>query len=147
MRHSFPFASILAPLFFSLPLLAAREEKPSISATIETTLATDSEHIRQFAFDGNPKTYFASEKDAAAKDHFTLVLDKPAAVRSVRVTTGRPDGGDKLDAGTLLVSVDGKTFEDVDKFLAGVAGAKLPEGTIQAIRIQPSQDLKYPLVR
>jgi hypothetical protein len=146
MRLPFLFSSILLPLFFSLPLLAAPEEKPSIAATIETTLTTGGDHIRQFAFDGDDKTYFASEKNGTAKDHFTLVLDKPAAVHSVRVITGRLGGDGSLDAGILQISADGKTFEDVDKFRAGVAGAKLPEGKIQAIRIQPFQDLKYPLV-
>jgi hypothetical protein len=146
MRHPFLFSSTLLALFFSWPILAAPEEKPSITATIDTTLTTGGEHIRQFAFDGDYKTYFASEKNATAEDHFTLVLDKPAMVHSLRVTTGRPDGGDKLDAGTLQVSADGKTFEDVDKFRAGVAGTKLPERKIQAIRIKHLRDLKYPLV-
>jgi hypothetical protein len=146
MRYSIPFSSVLGLLFFSLPLLAAPEEKPSIAATIETTLTTGGEQIRQYALDGEDKSYFASEKNATAKDHFTLVLDKPAVVRSVRVITGRPGGEDVLDAGTLQVSADGKTFEDVDKFRAGVAGAKLPERKILALRIQPLKDLKYPLV-
>ena len=63
----------------------------------------------------------------------------PAVVRSLRVTTGRPDGGDKLDAGTLQISADGKTFEEVAKFRAGVAETKLDGTQIQAIRIKPSQ--------
>jgi hypothetical protein len=60
--------------------------------TLETTLPTDGEQIRPFTFDGEEKTYFASEKKTTPDDHFTLVLDKPAAVYSLRVLTGRPDG-------------------------------------------------------
>jgi hypothetical protein len=134
------------PLFFSLPLLAAPDEETSIIATIETTLRTRGDQIRQFAFDGDDKTYFASEKNALNKDHFTLLLDKPATVRSLRVTTGRPDGHDKLDTGTLLVSADGKTFEEVAKFRAGVAETKFRGRKVQAVRIKPSQDLKSPLI-
>jgi hypothetical protein len=146
MRHSFALACAVLSLFFSLPLCAAPEGKPSIAATIETSLTTRGEHIRQFAFDGEDRTYFASEKHAAEKDHFTLVLDKPAAVHSVRVTTGRPSGVDKLDAGSIQVSEDGKSFEDIAKFHAGTAEAKLAGRKIQVIRIKPMQDLKYPLV-
>ena len=55
-------------------------------------MPTDGEQIRPFTFDGEEKTYFASEKKTTPDDHFTLVLDKPAAVYSLRVLTGRPDG-------------------------------------------------------
>jgi hypothetical protein len=146
MRRSHPFSSLLVSLFFSLSLLAAPEERPSITAAIETTLATGGENICQFAFDGDDKTYCASKKNATDKDHFTLLLDKPAAVHSIRVITGRLGGDDTLDAGTLQISADGKTFEEAAKFRAGVAETKLAQRKVQAIRIKPSQDLKYPLV-
>jgi hypothetical protein len=146
MRHSIPFSSLLVPLFFSLPLLAAPEAKPSIAATIETTLPTGGEQIRQFAFDGDDKTYFASEKNATVKDHFTLVLDKPTEVRSLRVITGRPNGSDQLDAGMLQVSADGKTFEEAAKFRDGVVEIQPAGNKIQAVRVKTTQDLKYPLI-
>jgi hypothetical protein len=146
VRHSFSFTSVLLALSLPLPLLAAPDAKQVIAATIETTLATNGEHIRQFAFDGEDKSYFASEKNATDKDHFTLILDKPAVVRALRVITGRPKGDDSLDAGSLSVSEDGKRFEESARFSGGVAQAKLARSKIQAIRIKPTQDLKYPLV-
>lgn len=146
MQRSFPFSSLLVSLFLSLPLLAAPERKPFIAASIETTLTTSGEQIRQFAFDGDDKSYFASEKNATDKDHFTLVFDKPAAVRSLRVIAGRPNGGDKLDVGALQLSADGKSFEDGAKFRDGVAEAKPRGRKIQAVRIKPMRDLKHPLV-
>jgi hypothetical protein len=123
----------------------AAAEAP-VSATIETTLTTAGEQIRQFAFDGDPDTYFASKKDVESTDHFTLVFTKPVSVKSVEVTTGRPKGGDQLDAGTLEVSVDGKTFEAIGTFSKGVARGK-PDGkqAIRAVRIRTSKDLKHPL--
>lgn len=146
MLQPLSLSILLAPLFFSLPLLAASEAKPLIAATIETTLSTDGEHIRQLAFDGNDKTYFASAKNATAKDHFTLVLAKPAAVRSVRIAAGRPSGEDKLEAATLEVSADGTVFEELTKFRAGAAEAKPARGRIQAVRIRINNDLKHSLV-
>ncbi len=146
VRYSYQLLSIILSSFLPLPLFSAPEAKPSIAATIETTLTTSGEHIRQFAFDGDPKTYFASEKNATDKDQFTLLLEKPATIRSLRVTTGLLDGGDKLDAATLQISADGKRFEEVAKFHAGVAETRLAERKVQAIQIKPSQDLKYPLI-
>jgi RNA polymerase sigma factor (sigma-70 family) len=116
-----------------------------VAAGIETTLATAADRIRQFAFDGDPDTFFVSAQDAGAADHFTLVLDQPVALRSVTVTTGRPGGGDALDAGTLEISADGRTFGQLTKFVNGTARG-LPKGRkIRAIRIKPTADLRHPL--
>src|SRR5687767_14699212 len=80
--------------------IAAAPPRTFVSAFIETTLATSSGQVRQFAFDGKPDTYFASAKPIAQGDHFTLVFDLPVKVRSVAVTTGQPKGGDELESGT-----------------------------------------------
>lgn len=146
MRRSLPSFSVLVPLFFPSPFLSAAEAKLPIATTIETSLTTGGEHIRQFAFDGDDKTYFASERNATDNDYFTLVLDKPATIRSVRVSTGRPDGGDKLDEGSLQVSNDGKTFERAAKFNSGEAAATFEGRKILAIRVKALKDLSYPLV-
>jgi hypothetical protein len=117
-----------------------------VAAVVETTLTTADGQIRQFAFDGDPDTFFVSEKNAAASDHFTLIFDKPVAVKSITATTGRPKGGDALESGTLQVSAEGKAFEDAVKFADGVARTTTDGRMIQAVRIQPTEDLKHPLV-
>ena len=137
-------------LILAAPLLwIAAPRAPAadpVAATVETTLATADGQIRQFAFDGDPDTCFTSDKNAAASDHFTLVFDRPVALKSVTATTGRPKGGDALEAGTLQVSADGKTFEDAAKFVDGAATAKTDGRMAQAVRIRPTEDLKHPLV-
>ncbi len=124
-------------------------DKPTglrVRGTIESTLTTGDRHIRQFAFDGDADTYFLSEENPTNKDHFTLVLDKPVAVKQITITTGKPEaGGDALDAGALEVSEDGKTFEEAAKFADGVATAKLDGKKVQAIRVRPLEDHKHPL--
>ncbi len=75
--------------------------EPTVGAVIETTLKTAEGQIRQFVYDGNPDTYFLSAQNVTATDHLTLVFDKPVKVQSIAVTTGRPAGGDALDAGVL----------------------------------------------
>ena len=134
---------VLAVLLPYLPVTALAA--PPAAATVETTLTTAAEQIRQFAFDGDPNTYFASAQNAAHTDHFTLVFDKPVALKSIEVTTGRPKGGDQLNAGTLAVCGDGKTFEELAKFTEGVARAKLAGRQVRAVRIKPAADLKHPL--
>jgi Peptidase of plants and bacteria/F5/8 type C domain len=149
-----PLRSAVFALLLALPALAAVDPVPvappprpvtrSVAAVVESSLATGGSQIRQFAFDGNPDTYFASEKNAGKADHFTLTFDTPVTVKSVRVTTGRPKGGDALTAGVLELSADGQAFEELAKFADGAA-AGTPKGQVKAVRIRPTEDLTHPL--
>jgi hypothetical protein len=133
----------LLPLLLPLEALAS---EPPVTATVESTLSTGSGKIRQFAFDGDPATFFASEKDAGEKDHFTLTFARPVKLRSIIVATGREDGSDKLDAGTLEVSQNGKTFTELGRFADGVARVVPKDQEVRSVRIKPAGDLKHPLV-
>ena len=136
----FVFAALLMGLAGAAPAA-----EPPVAATVDTTLTSTAGQVRQFAFDGDPDTYFASRQDAGGGDHFTLVFDSPVAVKSLAVTTGYPEGGDALDAGTLEVSADGAKFEQVARFAERVA-LGLPAGTrVRAVRLRPAADLKHPL--
>src|SRR3954452_20233053 len=140
MSFATRFAAALVVVIAVLPCRAAPAPvEPPLCAVIETTLSTPfnpqgngqlrqsppdaaAVPIKQFAFDGDPKTFFASSQNPTAKDHFTLVLDKAVAVKSIDVATGKPDdNADKLDAGSLEVSADGTTFTSAAKFANGVA--------------------------
>jgi len=143
-------SSLLTLLFLSSPISSSNAQptkspEAPVVVTVETTLKTDGKQIRMYAFDGNPDTYFASAHHAGATDHFTLVFDKAVAIQSIAVTTGRPKGDDRLDAGVLEVSTDGKTFEPLAKFVNGAASAKLQDRQIRSVRLRPTADLKHPL--
>jgi len=116
-----------------------------VAATIETTLGTASRQIRQRAFDGDAGTFFLSVQNPGPADHFTLIFDAPVAVKSIAVLTGRPDGSDRLDTGTLEASTDGKTFHDRANFTDGAAFAVPGDHPIRAIRIKPGTNLTHPL--
>ncbi len=124
---------------------AANEPEPPVAAIIETTLRTASGQIRQFAFDGDGDTCFVSDQTPCSTDHFTLVLDRTVAVKSIVVTTGRPDGNDRLEAGSLEASEDGTTFSEIMKLVDGVARGELRGRKIRAVRIRPRAELKRPL--
>ena len=108
-----------------------------VAATIETTLTTRGEQIRQLAFDGDDASFFESNEPPGADDHFTLVLDRPVRLRSIAAVTGRADGGDAVRAGTLEVSADGTTFRELARFAGGTARGGPADGTVRAIRIRP----------
>ena len=142
--------TILMAGFVATPVLAAPPEKPSdrpVGATIETSLTTRDDHIPQFVFDNDASTYFASRENARKSDYFTLVFDAPVAVRRVNVITGRPDGSDRLEAGTLEVSPDGKTFREIATFEKGPSGVDREHNEdTRAVRIKVGADLAHPMV-
>ena len=146
MRHALRWLSVIG--LICVPAVTVRAGAPkakTLSAVVETTLKTSGGQIRQFAFDGDADSYFASAKNPGKDDHFTLVFDKAVAVRSIKVATGKPKGGDALNLGVLEVSADGKKFEKVAEFHMGVAHAKPDDLKIKAVRIRPSEDMKHPL--
>ena len=51
-------------LLVALPVLAADPPKKPVAAVVESSLKTAGGQIRQFAFDGDPETYFASDGNA-----------------------------------------------------------------------------------
>src|SRR5205085_3795510 len=100
---------VLRSIILTASLLLAQSvlaDEP-IVATIETTLATTDQQIRQFALDGDGETFFAAEK-VGPDDYFSLVLDKPVALKSLRISTGKRDGAGKLVTGSIEVSTDGQ---------------------------------------
>jgi basic secretory peptidase family protein len=131
-------------LFVPLPVLAADPPRKPVAAVVESSLKTAGGNIRQFALDGDPETYFASDGNPGKDDHFTVRFDEPVAVKSVAVATGRPKGGDELTVGRLEASADGKAFAGVAPFADGRATGA-PPGKVQAIRIRPGE-LDHPLV-
>lgn len=139
-RPSCPLATILLAC---APALADAPAAP-VAAVVESTLATDSDKVRQLAFDGDDATYYASEAKPGATDSFTLALDAPVLVKSVAVRTGKPDGAGALAAGSLEGSEDGKDFRPLADFKDGTARAE-PNRKLKAIRIRPGADADQPL--
>ncbi len=124
----------------------AKLVEPPVSITVESTLPSARGMIRQFAFDGDPATLFVSDEPIRESDHFTMSFDRPVALKSVAVVTGRPDSSGALGSGTLEVSEDGKAFCEVAKFASGEAHAKGNPHEICAIRVKSEKSLEIPLI-
>ena len=69
----------------------------------------------------------------------------PLPSRNEPVLTGRINGNDALETGTLEVSADGKTFESAGTFEKGECTADLKGRSLKALRLKTSDDMKHPL--
>ncbi len=116
-----------------------------VPVVVETTLPTSGPFIRQYAFDGVPNSLFASARNPAADDHFTLRFDEPVAVTTVAVRTGTPNDHDTLDSGRLEVSADGIAFEKLADFARGTARGDAGGRKLFAVRVRPGAQ-RYPLI-
>jgi Peptidase of plants and bacteria len=134
----------LLSLLLTLPIAVADPPKKSVAAVVESSLKTSGGQIRQFAFDGDLETYFASDGNPGKDDHFTLRFDEPIIVKSITVTTGRPKGEDRLGGGVLETSDDGKRFVELAAFKDGTVSGS-PSDKVQAIRIKPGE-MKHSLI-
>jgi hexosaminidase len=106
-------------------------------AKVETSFGHHADHWPEAAYDGNAATFFWSDREPRAGDHFTLVLKAPlAAATELTVTTGGPaaKNGDRLEQGTLEASPDGTTWTQIAEFAEGKARAVVPAG-VSRLRI------------
>ncbi|HEV3021086.1 MAG TPA: basic secretory protein-like protein [Pirellulales bacterium] len=150
MLRSICFVAVVLGLLHTAAVVSTAAngqlDQAPVAATIETTLTTADDQVRQFAFDGDAGTCFVSAQEPRADDHFTLEFERPVEIRSITVTTGRADGGDVLDSGVVEVSADGKAFERLARLTNGVAEAKTDGRRVQAVRITATADLSHPMV-
>lgn len=116
-----------------------------VRAVAESSLPTAGGNIRQFAFDDNPTTFFASTGNAAKGDHLTLVFDEPVPFRSVSVVTGRADGTDAVATGVLEVH-DGNGFHEVAALSKGAGRNDSLAMLVGAVRVRVTADQSHPLV-
>jgi hypothetical protein len=124
-----------------------KPDLPTPKARIETSLETEGEQIRQYAFDGDLSTSFVSKANPKKSDEFTLVFDRPISMNRISVVTGKEDHGiGLLSGGSLEISSDGKTFQAATEF-SNVGSAKIDLSGVQvlAIRVKPSADMDHPL--
>lgn len=137
--------SLFTAAFLTAAPAPAVGPPPVARAVVSSSLPTADGRIRQFAFDADPATYFLSGRNPTPADHLTLTFDRPVAVKSVAVLTGRPDGQAALAAGTLDLSADGTTFEAAAAFAGGKAGAAGRGRVVRAVRVRPTADQDHPL--
>lgn len=121
-----------------LSLLAPRADAKTlpVEAQLYTTMPCYSIHRPEMAMDGNSKTFFRSAYGMEEGDSFTVILNHPIPVRSIRIATGS-DGEDILTDAYLEVSTDGTTYAKAADFDSkGIAEATSFKGQVSAFRIR-----------
>jgi hypothetical protein len=129
-----------------LPLMSVLDDEPvHVMATVRSSMESDAAHIRQFAFDGDESTSFFSTNEAKGDDQFTLIFDKPVALRSVRILGGTDESATALDGGLIEVSEDGKTFIEFAPMTGADTTADGKGRMAVALRIKPSAEPNKPV--
>jgi hexosaminidase len=106
--------------------------KTKDGSTVTTSLGNHADNWPELAYDGKPGTFFWSDRELRAGDHFTVNLKAAlAAAKPVAVTTGGPasKNGDRLEHGALEVSADGANWTKIADFADGKAAGTAPAGT------------------
>ncbi|HTN73839.1 MAG TPA: basic secretory protein-like protein [Pirellulaceae bacterium] len=133
-----PRAALLACALLSAVVTESLSAE-AVAARVESSLATESKNIRQFALDGRTETYFGSTKPPQVDDHFTVKFAQPVKLRAISVVAG------KLTDAVLEISADGEQFSEAAKFIANVAVAEPKEATVQAVRVRVTRAAEQPL--
>jgi hypothetical protein len=123
----------------------APEPRRLVRAVAESSLSTADGTIRQFAFDGDPMSAFASVGHTTAGDHLNLIIDAPVAQCAAARDTGRAESMGKLPASSWEVSADGTTFEHAGLVTRG-HGAVQANGPVWTCRLRLTRDLTHPLI-
>ncbi len=126
-RRTFFAAAVLCAAASTLPV---RAQDAKVSAFLYSTMPSTSSHRPEMAMDGDENTYFQSVYGMSDGDDFQVLLSKPIIVRSLKITTGSPQGDDLLTSGRVEISSDGETYKTAATFDSkGVAQATLPDAT------------------
>ena len=88
----------------------------------------------QNLFDTDPESIFWANGAPRSGETMTFLFSKPIKVNQFRIETGNKRGGDKLSAGILEISKDGKTFQKVNDITGGIG--EFSSKTLKAIRIK-----------
>ena len=120
------------------PALVAQASSGAIpvDALLYSTMPSTAVHRPEMAMDGDAKSSFRSVYGMEEGDSFTVLLSRPIAMRSIRISTGN-GGDDVLTNGFVETSADGTTYVKAAAFKAdGVAEVQSIHGAIAAIRIR-----------
>ena len=95
----------------------------------------------EYAFDGDPETFYWNDRAIRAGDTVTLILETPEQLARVAVHTGIPEiVAARLASGVLEVSSDGENFTTVQTLRRGTADSRLTGQPVKAVRIRATAD-------
>ena len=120
-----------------------------VEALVYSTTASYWADRPELAMDGDPKTAFRSYRGFGPGDDFRVTLSRPVPFTKIVVQTGDAEGKDKLENGTVEVTLDstGAKFLEAGKFIDGVATVPQMYGGVTAIRIKAPKGTRKMTIR
>jgi len=116
-------------------------------ATIDSSLDPYQDYYRELSFDGDPATFFWSNRGLKEGDHFTLTLKQPEKLGAVTIllSTDRYRS-EYIHAGVLEFSADGKTWQKLADLNSAVVNVELPDEPLRALRLRAEKPQRYWLI-
>jgi len=124
-----------------------RPEQLARPGKIESSLGNYQDYYPEFAFDGNPETFYWSDRGLVKGDHFTVVFDKPTQLKKLKILFGTARYRNEfVHVGTLDVQDEGGKWIKVAELDSASEEVDLPEGKLKAIRIQVGKPQRFWLI-
>ncbi len=114
---------------------------------IESSLGNYQDYYPEFAFDGDEETFYWSNRGLVPGDHFTLVFEEPAELKTVTFLLGTDLYRQEfVHAGVLEVQDAEGGWKQVAALDSARVEAELPAGKIQAIRLRAEEAQRFWLI-
>ncbi|MHB8897471.1 MAG: glycoside hydrolase family 20 zincin-like fold domain-containing protein [Thermoguttaceae bacterium] len=124
-----------------------KPEKLARPGRIESSLKNYQDYYPDFAFDGDPQTFYWSDRGLVAGDHFTLLLDPPAELKKVTILLGTDRyRAEYIHTGKLEAQDADGNWTEVAELKSAQVEAELPAGTTKAIRLRADAPQKFWLI-
>lgn len=103
--------------------------------TVKTNMSVYQNHLPTQVLDHNKTSFFWSSHPVNEDHQFIIVFDQPKSIHELTIVTGKENGNDRLQHGTLQLSTDGSAYGDAIDFKNGKAKAKT-DHLVKSIKIQ-----------
>ncbi len=125
----------------------AKPERLSRPGRIESSLGNYQDYYAEFAFDGNPETFYWSNRGLEAGDHFTLLLDEPPGLKKVTILLGTSRYQQEyVHKGVLEARLVNGTWTKLADLAAARVEAALPAEKISALRLRVNEAQRFWLI-
>lgn len=124
-----------------------RPDKLARGGEIESSLGHYQDYYPEFAFDGNPETFYWSDRGLKAGDHLTLVLDEPAELKRVTFLFGTDRYRQEyVHVGVLEVQDEAGKWTKVTELNSARVEVELPDERIKAMRLRVGEPQRFWLI-
>ena len=124
-----------------------RPDKLVRPAKIESSQGNYQDYYPEFAFDGDPRTFYWSDRGLVKGDHFTLTFDAPIALKRVVFLLGTNRYRQEyVHAGVLEVQNEDGSWQKLADLKSARVEAELGAGKTKALRLRVAKPQRFWLI-